>query len=99
MLIVDQPVRGEMHDCVLAQFRTGCRCTIRREVNRFELLAFGSQARNLIGLLSAEAQSDEISQPRFCGRSFDIARRGLFFHRCRPGSAWAPDAWLISVKT
>src|SRR5262249_57602056 len=98
MDVVDQTVCGEMNDGVLGQFWAGGRSTIGSEVNRFELLGCGGEADDLVGLLPAEAQPGEVSQPRFRGRPFCITHRGAFSSCGRVVFARWPYPWIITIK-
>jgi hypothetical protein len=84
MLAVDQTMRGEMHDAVLADFRTRRGRLAGGEIRGLQYLAWGCQGLDRVGFFPRKRQSLESSQARVSGRpgEFPLAEC-LAILRCR----------------
>src|SRR5262245_47754609 len=102
MLVVYQPVSGEMKDRVVAKVRAGGGSTIGGKIDGFELLACRSQPHDLFGFKATEAQAYEVLQSGLGGSSRDIFRDVLrdraFFRGGVRILTLCSDPWIGAVE-
>src|SRR5215510_10768548 len=103
MLVVYEPVSGEMKYRVLSELGTCGHRPARSEVKRLKLLAFRNKPRDLVGLFAAEAKSHEIPQPRFGCSVFVAARNSRIilveYRVCEHGYGFGGDFTCCSFSS